>query len=59
MLFRSIRPVEIIETSTVADDKGPELIAFTIRGTFQMAGVESVAPPPPGAKGAAKGGKRG
>jgi type IV pilus assembly protein PilN len=60
-----IRPVEIIDTSVAAAEggKGPELIHFTIRGTFQMAGVESVAPPPPGAKGApkgpAKGGKRG
>jgi len=53
-----IRPVEIIETTTEAEDKGPELILFTIRGTFQMSGVESVAPPPPGAKGA-RGGKRG
>ena len=53
-----IRPVEIIETKTEATDKGPELIVFTIRGTFQMAGVESVAPPPPGAK-SARGGKRG
>jgi type IV pilus assembly protein PilN len=53
-----IRPVEIIETKTETDDKGPELIVFTIRGTFQMAGVESVAPPPPGAK-AGRGGKRG
>jgi type IV pilus assembly protein PilN len=56
-----IRPVEIIETTTDTADKGPELILFTIRGTFQMAGVESVAPPPPGGKGATapKGGKRG
>lgn len=55
-----IRPVEIIESSVVeAGGKGPELIQFTIRGTFQMAGVESVAPSPPGAKGATKGGKRG
>ena len=54
-----IRPVEIIDTTTDASDKGgPELIQFTIRGTFQMAGVESVAPPPPGAKGS-RGGKRG
>jgi type IV pilus assembly protein PilN len=53
-----IRPVEIIESRTdPAAKDGPELIQFTIRGTFQMAGVESVAPPPPGAKG--KGGKRG
>ena len=52
-----IRPVEIIEskTETAGAKEGPELIQFTIRGTFQMAGVESVAPPPPGAKG----GKRG
>ena|SRR5829696_389394 len=55
-----IRPVEIIETTTDTTEKeGPELIRFTIRGTFQMSGVESVAPPPPGAKGAARGGKRG
>ena len=55
-----IRPVEIIESKTDSTDKGgPELIQFTIRGTFQMAGVESVAPPPPGAKGAPRGGKRG
>ena len=53
-----MRPVEIIETKTNPGDKGPELIVFTIRGTFQMAGVESVAPPPPGAK-VARGGKRG
>jgi type IV pilus assembly protein PilN len=52
-----IRPVEIIESSVApGDGKGPELIQFTIRGTFQMAGVDSVAPPPPGAKG---GGRRG
>jgi type IV pilus assembly protein PilN len=53
-----IRPVEIIESSVAAagaDKTGPETIQFQIRGTFQMAGVESVAPPPPGAKG----GKRG
>jgi type IV pilus assembly protein PilN len=54
-----IRPVEIIETHVdPAVKDGPELILFTIRGTFQMAGVESVAPPPLGAKGA-RGGKRG
>ena len=43
-----MRPVEIIESAVAPGDaKGPELIQFTIRGTFQMAGVESVAPPPP------------
>jgi type IV pilus assembly protein PilN len=54
-----IRPVEIIESIVEPAKDGPELIRFTIRGTFQMAGVESVAPPPPGAKGAPRGGKRG
>jgi len=54
-----IRPVEIIESSVIPGDAGgPELIQFTIRGTFQMSGVESVAPPPPGSK-VAKGGRRG
>ena len=49
------RPVEIV-SSAVADERdGPELIEFTIKGTFQMAGIE--APAPPVKKG--KGGKRG
>ncbi len=54
-----IRPVEIIETAVTDAEggKGPDLIRFTIRGTFQMAGVESTAPPPPGVAG--RGGKRG
>jgi type IV pilus assembly protein PilN len=51
-----MRPVEIIESSVVqGDGKGPELIQFTIRGTFQMSGVDSVAPPPPGAPGGRRG----
>jgi type IV pilus assembly protein PilN len=49
-----IRPVEIIDSTVEEGRDGPELIAFTIRGTFQMAGVESVAPPPPGTKGKGK-----
>ena len=54
-----IRPVEIIESRVESSrDDGPELISFTIRGTFQMAGVESVAPPPPGTK-TGRAGKRG
>ena len=55
-----IRPVEIVESTVVAgaaDGKVPDLISFTIRGTFQMAGIESVAPPPPTTN--KKGGKRG
>ena len=54
-----MRPVEIVDSTVVpATDKTPDLISFTIRGTFQMAGLESVAPPPPTAIGK-KGGKRG
>jgi type IV pilus assembly protein PilN len=54
----SIRPVEIIESSvTPGDAKSPELIQFTIRGTFQMAGIDSLPPPPPGTPG--RGGRRG
>lgn len=54
-----MRPVEIIESSVVAAEggKGPELIQFTIRATFQMAGVDSAPPPAPGSP--AKGGRRG
>ena len=54
-----IRPVEIVESSVIAGDgrTTPDLISFTIRGTFQMAGIESVAPPPPTT--VRKGGKRG
>jgi len=55
-----IRPVEIVESTVVpgaADGKVPDLIQFTIRGTFQMAGIDSVAPPPPTT--IKKGGKRG
>ena len=54
-----IRPVEIVDSSVVAgNDKTPDLIQFTIRGTFQMAGIESVPTPPPTIVGK-KGGKRG
>lgn len=55
------RPVEIIESSVIpGDGKTPDLIGFTIRGSFQMSGIESTPAPPPGAKGApAKGGRRG
>lgn len=60
------RPVEIVDSRVVEAEggKAPEHIQFTIRGTFQMAGIEP--PPaetaPPGRRGAkapAKGGKRG
>ena len=42
-----MRPVEIVESAVVAGDgkTTPDLISFTIRGTFQMSGIDSVAPP--------------
>jgi type IV pilus assembly protein PilN len=53
------RPVEIVTSSVVSGGApgAPDLIQFTIRGTFQMAGIEP--PAPPAAKAAKKGGKRG
>lgn len=54
------RPVEIIDSAVVpGNEKAPDLIQFTVRGTFQMAGIETVAPAPAGRKAPAKGGKRG
>lgn len=51
------RPVEIIETEVVAGATGaPDLISFTIKGTFQMAGIEQ---PNAAAKAPAHGGKVG
>ena len=51
------RPVEIVDSVVVSGDgkETPDLIQFTIRGTFQMAGIDS--PPPPSSGN--KGGKRG
>jgi type IV pilus assembly protein PilN len=47
------RPVEIVDSVVVSGDgKTPDLIQFTIRGTFQMAGVEAPQP-------VTRGGKRG
>ncbi|HXG88404.1 MAG TPA: PilN domain-containing protein [Vicinamibacterales bacterium] len=38
------RPVEIVETEVMPGaNKGPDLIRFTIKGTFQMAGIEQQA----------------
>jgi type IV pilus assembly protein PilN len=55
-----MRPVEIVESAVLPGTQGttPDLISFTIRGTFQMSGIDSVAPPPPTRVGV-KGGKRG
>jgi type IV pilus assembly protein PilN len=60
------RPVEIVESGVVTgQNAGPDLIEFTIRGTFQMSGIESTpaaaaaprgqAPPRPPARGGAGG----
>jgi len=50
-----VRPVEIVDSEVVSGDgkTTPDLIQFTVRGTFQMAGID---PPAPAAK---KGVKRG
>lgn len=51
-----MRPVEIIESAVVpGNEKSPDLIQFTIRASFQMAGIESAPPPPPGTKGGRRG----
>lgn len=51
-----VRPVEIVDSVVVSGDgkTTPDLIQFTVRGTFQMAGID----PPPAAT-TRKGGKRG
>jgi type IV pilus assembly protein PilN len=50
------RPVEIVESEVVGGQKdAPDLINFTIKGKFQMAGIE----PPAGAKPPAKGARKG
>ena len=54
------RPVEIVSSVVVSDKEGPELIEFTIKGTFQMAGFEQPAQTSAkGGKKSAKGGKVG
>jgi type IV pilus assembly protein PilN len=54
------KPVEIVDSAVMpGEGKGPDLIEFTIRGNFQMAGIDLTPAPDPRKKGAAKGGKRG
>jgi type IV pilus assembly protein PilN len=59
------RPVEIVSSEVVSGDNGaPDTIRFSIRGSFQMAGIEQIAAEPPPTKGRArkapaKGGPRG
>jgi len=53
------RPVEIVTSEVVpATQTSPELIRFTVKGTFQMSGLLPP-PPPPGAAPPKKGGARG
>ncbi|MGH9176181.1 MAG: hypothetical protein ACRD1H_17575, partial [Vicinamibacterales bacterium] len=45
------RPVEIVTSAVVSQAGAPDLIEFTIKGTFQMAGIEQrpvARPPAPG-----------
>jgi Tfp pilus assembly protein PilN len=58
------RPVEILSSEVVSGTGGaPDTIQFSIKGSFQMAGIDQVAAAPAAkgraAKGAAKGGPRG
>lgn len=54
------RPVEIINSEVVAaTSNAPELIKFTVKGTFQMSGLKSATPAAAPAGGPAKGGARG
>ena len=59
------RPVEIVDSEVVkGQNDGPDLIGFTIKGSFQMAGIDAGAGAKPAGKGApkapaAKGGKVG
>lgn len=55
------RPVEILSSEVVNGQQGmPDTIQFTIRGSFQMAGIEAVTDPvPAGGQRPAKGGPRG
>jgi type IV pilus assembly protein PilN len=50
------RPVEIVESEVISGKDGPDLINFTIKGKFQMAGIEPPAAPVQTAK---KGVKKG
>lgn len=46
------RPVEILSSEVVAGERGgPDTIRFSIRGTFQMAGIQAEPPPAPRAGG--------
>jgi Tfp pilus assembly protein PilN len=50
------KPVEIVESQVATGQKdGPDLISFTIKGKFQMAGIEPPAPAATTKKGARKG----
>jgi type IV pilus assembly protein PilN len=49
------RPVEILSSEVVAGDGGgPDTIRFSIRGSFQMAGIENIVVEPPSTRGRAK-----
>lgn len=56
------RPVEIIDSAVISGTQGgrgaqagPDLIRFVIKGTFQMAGIDST-PPPAAGRGRGRGG---
>jgi type IV pilus assembly protein PilN len=49
------RPVEIVSSQVTAQKDSTDLIAFTVKGRFQMAGIEKPAAAAPAKKGAKKG----
>ena len=54
------RPVEILDSQVESSqDGGPDLISFSVRGTFQMSGIEVPPPGAPGRQPQKKGGRRG
>lgn len=54
------RPVEILTSEVVPGTQGaPDTIRFTIRGSFQMAGIEATPPAADASRAARKGGPRG
>jgi type IV pilus assembly protein PilN len=56
------RPVEILSSEVVTGQQGtPDTIQFSIRGSFQMAGIDQIPQPEPSGRGKrpAKGGPRG
>ena len=54
------RPVEILESQVQSGREGePDTITFSVKGTFQMSGIETAPEPAPARNAARRGGRRG